>query len=87
MINLKNIKKRNYSFRNSLQRFGYSSRLMHVVSTLGGHSCGSLILMYHSVADNETAVWIDPTNHVPAEIFAQQIEFLAKRHSIISLFS
>lgn len=41
--------------------------------------------MYHSVADEVNARWIDPRDHVPPAIFKQQIEFLAERKKVIGL--
>jgi peptidoglycan/xylan/chitin deacetylase (PgdA/CDA1 family) len=41
--------------------------------------------MYHSVADNDEACWIDPQNHVRAEIFERQMEFLAEHRQVVPL--
>lgn len=41
--------------------------------------------MYHSVADDLNSAWIDPTNHVPAEIFRRQMHFIAERRKVVSL--
>lgn len=46
---------------------------------------GAIILMYHSVAAKEDAVWIDPSNHLPPEAFERQMQFLAKHRRVISL--
>ena len=43
------------------------------------------ILMYHSVPGPEAAPWIDPANAMAPEVFARQMEFLARRRRVISL--
>lgn len=46
---------------------------------------GALILMYHSVADKSLCPFIDPANHVPAEVFAKQMDFLARHRRVVPL--
>ena len=46
---------------------------------------GAIVLMYHSVADRDEAAWIDPRNHVPADVFARQMAFLAEHRKVVSL--
>lgn len=46
---------------------------------------GATILMYHSVAEAAKAAWIDSGNHVPPELFEQQMRLLARRRRVISM--
>ena len=46
---------------------------------------GALILMYHSVPDEELAPWIDPTFAARPEVFRSQIRFLARHRRPISM--
>jgi peptidoglycan/xylan/chitin deacetylase (PgdA/CDA1 family) len=46
---------------------------------------GAIILMYHSVAEAESAAWIDPRDHLPPEVFEGHIRFLAACRRVISL--
>ncbi|NGP53710.1 polysaccharide deacetylase family protein [Thioalkalivibrio sp. XN8] len=71
-------------FGPSIQWLGYRSGLMAATSWLSGRG-GALVLMYHSVADEEDARWIDPLNHVPAEIFERQMEFLAEHRRVVRM--
>ncbi|MCC6907839.1 MAG: polysaccharide deacetylase family protein [Phycisphaerales bacterium] len=48
---------------------------------------GAIILMYHSVAGPDEAAWIDPANHVPADVFEEQMRFLAERRKVLPLLS
>lgn len=64
---------------------GHKVRLMHLSSFLLRQIEGAIVLMYHSVADDQDAKWIDPANHVPADIFARQIEFLARKRQVVAL--
>ncbi len=68
----------------SLQMLAYLSGLMKLAARLQ-HKEGAIILMYHSVAGAPETKWIDPRNHVPAEIFARQMEFLSSRRKVVSL--
>ncbi len=43
------------------------------------------ILMYHSVADQSKAQWVNPHNHVPGDVFEEQMKFLAEKKQVISL--
>ena len=67
-----------------LQALGYHSGLMQISARLQGVQ-GAIALMYHSVAEHTTTPWVDPRNHVPAEVFAEQMAFLAKRRKVIAL--
>lgn len=71
-------------FGPGLQRAGYASGLMGLDARLRGRS-GAVVFMYHSVADEATAAWIDPENHVPAEVFAEQMAWLAAHRNVVSL--
>ena len=68
----------------SLQVMGHALGLMKLEAHLRGIN-GAVVLMYHSVADQALSRWIDPRNHVPADIFARQISFLARHKRVISL--
>ncbi len=46
---------------------------------------GAIILMYHSVAQADSASWVDPHNHMPPEIFRRQMRFLARRRRVVSM--
>lgn len=46
---------------------------------------GAIVLMYHSVARPAKAKWIDPANHVPADVFEQQMRFLTRNRRVLSL--
>lgn len=68
-----------------LQSLAYASRVMHLGAHVQGHTRGAVILMYHSVAEGDALPFIDPRNHVPAEIFEQQMRFLATHRRVLSL--
>jgi peptidoglycan/xylan/chitin deacetylase (PgdA/CDA1 family) len=46
---------------------------------------GAIILMYHSVAAEDLARFVDPPNLVPARQFESQIAFLARKRRVISM--
>lgn len=46
---------------------------------------GAVVLMYHSVAAEADARWIDPRNHLSPEIFARHVAFLARHRRVVSL--
>ena len=48
---------------------------------------GAIILMYHSVAAEETRRWIDPGNHISTAIFEEHMKFLAAKRNVISMDS
>jgi peptidoglycan/xylan/chitin deacetylase (PgdA/CDA1 family) len=77
----RNLRKR---FGPGLQRLGHATGLMHLDARLRGRS-GAVAFMYHSVADDDTAQWIDPRSHVPATVFAQQMAWLAANRTVVSL--
>ena len=66
-----------------LQRIAFDTGLMGY--TRRRSSGGAIALMYHSVADASHARWIDPRNHVPADVFTQQMEFVAEKRNVVSL--
>jgi peptidoglycan/xylan/chitin deacetylase (PgdA/CDA1 family) len=46
---------------------------------------GATILMYHSVADDADAAWIDPCNRMDPVAFRRQMTFLARRRHVVSM--
>jgi len=46
---------------------------------------GAIILMYHSVADGESAAFVDPPNRVAPALFEQQMAFLQAHRRVTSL--
>jgi peptidoglycan/xylan/chitin deacetylase (PgdA/CDA1 family) len=46
---------------------------------------GAAILMYHSVAEDADAAWVDPSNHISPAVFRRQIAFLARKRRVISM--
>jgi len=67
-----------------IQALGRATGAMNLVARMRGLE-GGVILMYHSVADGEARRFVDPRNHVPAEVFAQQMAFLASRRRVVPL--
>lgn len=67
-----------------LQSLGYATGAMQFTARLRGLR-GAVILMYHSVAEGEARWFIDPRNHVPAEVFHEQMTFLARHRTVVSL--
>ena len=67
-----------------LQRLAFESGFMQFMKRRSG-SGGAIVLMYHSIAGPEHEQWIDPRNHVPADVFAEQMAFLAAHRRPISL--
>jgi len=67
-----------------LQLLAYRIGVMQFMAQLQ-HKSGAIVLMYHSVANDSHAQWIDPRNHVPHPIFDKQMNFLARRKKVISL--
>ncbi len=72
------------SFGPTLQRFAFKSGIMKFTASISKLN-GSIILMYHSVADDHSSRWIDPANHVSALNFERQMDFISKRKNVISL--
>lgn len=70
-----------------LQYLGYTSGAMRLTSSWYSMDGGTIVLMYHSVADQSSAKWVDPRNHVPAEVFEQQMQYLAQYKKVIPLDS
>ncbi|MFH7320737.1 polysaccharide deacetylase family protein [Desulfurivibrio sp. D14AmB] len=68
----------------SLQRLVYRVGLMNLASSLRGCE-GAVVLMYHSAAEEAQSKWIDPRDHVPADVFTQQMEFLSRERRVVSL--
>jgi peptidoglycan/xylan/chitin deacetylase (PgdA/CDA1 family) len=71
-------------FGRTLQILGYTSGLMRLTARFQSVE-GAIILMYHSVADDQLRKFIDPANHVPADIFTRQMEFLSQQRKVVSL--
>jgi peptidoglycan/xylan/chitin deacetylase (PgdA/CDA1 family) len=46
---------------------------------------GAIVLMYHSVARDEVADFIDPSNRVPSDLFERQMAFLAGQRTVVPL--
>jgi peptidoglycan/xylan/chitin deacetylase (PgdA/CDA1 family) len=46
---------------------------------------GAIILMYHSVADDAAAPYIEPANRTPPRTFEHQMAFLAAERRVVSL--
>lgn len=67
-----------------LQVMGHVTGLMQLTARLQQIE-GAIILMYHSVVENPQTKWIDPANHVPANVFARQMEFLSRHRNVIGL--
>lgn len=68
----------------SIQWFGYSTGAMQVAASLR-RARGAVILMYHSIAEGKLNRFVDPRNHVPADVFEAQVAFLAKHRTVVSL--
>lgn len=68
----------------SIQSAGYASGAMHVASRITGR-CGAVVLMYHSVADENSLPFIDPRNHISPGNFERQMAFLARHRTVRSL--
>lgn len=49
------------------------------------HPAGAVILMYHSVAEDSVARFIDPPNHLSCAEFEKQMVFLSRHRNVISL--
>ena len=83
------LKKLKTSLRQSLgpklQYFAYVSGAMRLSARFTNSNNSAIALMYHSVAENNSAQWIDPRNHVMAYIFEKQMEFLSENKKVISL--
>lgn len=46
---------------------------------------GAIIVMYHSVVDDETARFVDPANAVTVDTFERHIHFLAHERRVVSM--
>lgn len=46
---------------------------------------GAIVLMYHSVAGEDVAAFIDPPNRLPPALFERQMSYLARHRTVISL--
>lgn len=64
--------------------FLYASGIASAYAVLSKAS-GATILMYHSVAEEADAAWIDPRDHMAPETFRRQIAFLARRRRVVSM--
>jgi peptidoglycan/xylan/chitin deacetylase (PgdA/CDA1 family) len=52
---------------------------------LAAQPTGAIILMYHSVAQDEAARFIAPQNRIAPALFARQMAFLAQRRRVVPL--
>ncbi len=48
-------------------------------------TAGATILMYHSIAAEADALWIDPRNRLPPAAFRRQMAFLARHRRVVSM--
>lgn len=71
-------------FGHPLQLICYAAGLVSITARLRQIE-GAIILMYHSVADDQLCKFIDPANHVPTDIFSRQMEFLSQHRKAVSL--
>lgn len=46
---------------------------------------GAIILMYHSIAANDVAEFVDPPNRLSPEMFERQLAFLSKHRRVVPL--
>jgi peptidoglycan/xylan/chitin deacetylase (PgdA/CDA1 family) len=46
---------------------------------------GAVVLVYHSIADDPEASWIDPANHLSPARFERQMKFLARSRRVVSM--
>ena len=67
-----------------LQSLGHVSGLIEFTARIR-RSEGAVVLMYHSVADDNQSEFIDPANHVSADVFFQQMEFLSRNRKVVDL--
>ena len=68
------------AFQAGLQDCGIASAYVRIRK-----SRGAVILMYHSVAEDKDAQFIDPRNHLPASVFEQHVAFLHRHRRLISM--
>ena len=73
-----------HNFGPFVQGMGYATGMMQLMAHIRQEE-GAIILMYHSVADDKSAQWIDPANHNPADVFARQMEFLSNKRKVVAL--
>lgn len=69
-----------YNFHSFLHLSKIEKFISHIMET-----DGAIILEYHSVASNENRRWIDPTNHIPINIFENHMRFLANKRNVIKM--
>lgn len=72
-------------FGRPLQSLAYATGAMQFSARMRGGDGGAIILMYHSVAEGAARPFIDLRNHVPADVFEQQMEFVAAHRRVVSL--
>lgn len=72
------------SRRDAAESFLHWSGLGRVYEKVA-HPKGAIILMYHSVARENVAPFVDPPNHLPAQVFEQQMLFLKRHRNVVSL--
>lgn len=71
-------------FGTLLQSAAHKTGLMYLSARIR-HIRGAVILMYHSVAEEAEAHWIDPRDHVPPDVFQRQMEYLAAHNRVVGL--
>lgn len=52
---------------------------------LAAQPTGAIILMYHSIAPDDTAAFVDPRNRLSPELFVRQMAFLAAHRRVVPL--
>ncbi len=67
----------------TIQSIAYHTRIMQLSYRLNHN--GAIILMYHSVAEESFAKYIDPRDHVPLDVFKKQMAFLAQHRKVVGL--
>ena len=70
--------------RGCVDAFLYWSGAVHVFESMTKPT-GAIILMYHSVATDDVALYIDPRNHLRSVEFERQMAFLHNYRTVISL--
>jgi peptidoglycan/xylan/chitin deacetylase (PgdA/CDA1 family) len=61
------------------------SALNRIWSAITAQPAGAIILMYHSVAQDDEAGFIEPQNRIAPRLFEQQMAFLAAERRVVPL--
>lgn len=69
-----------HAAESALYRAGFANLFARVT-----RQSGAIILNYHSIADRDAWRWIDPANSLPLDLFEEQMAFLARHRSVISM--